>query len=110
MATSEIPPATAPDVRRRGGVRRHGNGWQARVSAGIDPSTGERIVLYETVPIPSAATKAGRERAERDAYREAQKILTRLQGEADKLRVARTKSTVGALLERWLVQHELDST
>jgi hypothetical protein len=32
-----------PEVRQRGGIRRHGNGWQARVSAGFDPSTGERI-------------------------------------------------------------------
>jgi len=49
---------------------RHGQGWQARVSAGVDPSTGERIVLHETVPIPEAKTKAGRERAEREAYKE----------------------------------------
>ena len=62
MATSE-----APLSRRRGGIRRYGQGWQARVSAGFDPSAGERIVLHETVPIPAARTKAAQERVERAA-------------------------------------------
>ena len=106
MTTSDAP----AEGRRRGGVRRHGEGWQARVSAGTDPSTGERIVLYETVPIPEARTKAARERAEREAFKEAQKVLTRLQAEADALKVGRTKATVGALLERWMEQHEIDPT
>lgn len=86
---ASFPPMTtaeAPVGRRRGGIRRHGQGWQARVSAGFDPSTGERIVLYETVPIPEARTKPARERAEREAYKEAQKVLTRLQAEADALK------------------------
>jgi integrase len=106
MTTSDAP----SEGRRRGGIRRHGEGWQARVSAGTDPSTGERIVLYETVPISEARTKAARERAERDAFKEAQKVLTRLQAEADALKVGRTKATVGALLERWMEQHEIDPT
>jgi integrase len=33
-----------------------------------------------------------------------------LRREADSLKVARTKSTFGALLDRWLPQHELDAT
>lgn len=105
MASSD-----APTGRRRGGIRRHGNGWQARVSAGTDPSTGERIILHETVPIAEAHAKAARERAERDAYKQAEKALTRLQSEADTLKVARTKATVGALLDRWMAQHEIDAT
>ena len=105
MASSD-----APTGRRRGGIRRHGNGWQARVSAGTDPSSGERIILHETVPIAEAHTKAARERAERDAYKQAEKALTRLQAEADTLKVARTKATVGALLDRWMAQHEIDAT
>ena len=72
MTTSQ-----APSNRRRGGIRRHGQGRQARVSAGFDPSTGERIVLYETVPIAEAQTKTARDRAEREAHKEAEKILTR---------------------------------
>lgn len=80
------------------------------MSAGVDPSTGERIVLYETVAIPEANSKSARDRAEREAFKEAQKILTRLQAEADSLKVGRTKAPVGALLERWMEQHEIDPT
>jgi integrase len=62
--------------------------------------------LVETVAI----APPGDRKAEQAAYREAQKVLTRLQGEADSLKVARTKSTFGALLDRWLPQHEVDAT
>jgi hypothetical protein len=61
-------------------------------------------------PIPAARTKAACERAEREAFKEAEKVLTRLQAEADSLKVGRTKATVGALLERWMAQHEIDPT
>lgn len=67
-------------------------------------------MLYRTVPIPEARTKAGRERAEREAHEEAEKVLTRLQTDADELKVARTEATVGALLEQWMDQHEIDPT
>jgi hypothetical protein len=76
-----------------------------RVSAGVDPSIGDRIVLSETVPI-AADAKAARERTERDVRREADKLLTRLQVDADSLKAARTKPTLGALLDRWLPQAE----
>lgn len=72
------------------------------------PASGS--CFYETVPIPEARTKAACERVEREAYKEAQKILTRLQAGADSLKVRRTKATVGALLERWMEQHEIDPT
>lgn len=79
---------------------------QIRVSAGKDSTTGERLVLVESVRIE----KPGNERSERAAQKEAEKVLPRLQGEADSLKVVRTKSTFGALLDRWLLQHELDAT
>ncbi|OLL76447.1 putative ABC transporter ATP-binding protein [Pseudonocardia sp. Ae168_Ps1] len=41
---------------------------------------------------------------------EAEKVRTRLFADADELKVARTKATVGALLERWMAQHEIDPT
>lgn len=77
--------------RRRGSVRLHYGQWQARVSAGTDPSTGERIILHET-----AATE-----------REAEKALTRLLAEADALKSARTKASFGFLLDRWFPQHDV---
>lgn len=91
-ATDEGQPASQKP-RRRGSVRRHGNGFQARVSAGVDPSSGERIVLHETVPIAPANTKAARERAERDARKEADKLLTRLQAESDSLKTSHGQSS-----------------
>jgi integrase len=96
--------------RGRGGIRRHGNGFQVRISAGTDPVTGARLVLHETVPIAPARTRAARERAARDAREEAERVRTRLLAEADSLRVARTRATLGALLDRWLPEHEVDET
>ena len=54
--------------------------------------------------------KPGNERSERAALREAEKFRTKLLADADALKVARTKATVGALLERWMAQHEIDPT
>jgi len=79
------------EPRRRGSIRAHGNKFQARVTAGIDPSTGERIVLYDTV-----ATR-----------REAERALTRLLAEADAWKSARTKASFGVLLDRWIERHEI---
>lgn len=98
--------SAANQGRQRGSIRRLGNVLQVRVSAGKDPVTGERLVLVESVPIE----KPGNERSERAAQKAADKVRTKLQGEADSLKVARTKSTFGALLDRWLPQHELDAT
>lgn len=59
----------------------------------------------ESVPIEGAG-----ERAERAAYKEAEKLRTRLLADADDLKVARTRATIGALLKRWMAQHEIDPT
>lgn len=96
----------AGQTRQRVSVRRLGDVIQVRVSAGTDPTSGERIVLVESVPIE----RPGNDRSERAAWRDAEKVRTRLLGEADSLKVARTKSTSGALLDRWLPQHEVDPT
>jgi hypothetical protein len=75
MAGTTVAEA-APTRRRRGSIRPHYGGYQARVSAGVDPATGERIILHETT-----ATR-----------REAEKALTRLLADADALKTARTKA------------------
>jgi integrase len=98
--------AEASTRRKRGSIRRMDASLQVRVSAGDDPSTGERIVLVEVVPIE----KLGNERYERVAMNQAEKVRTRLLAEADSLKVARTKATLGVLLDRWLPKHELDPT
>ena len=91
--------------RQRGSIRRRARCYEVRVSAGEDPSTDERIVLVDSVEIEGQG-----DRAERFAYREAEKLRTKLLADADALKVARTKATVGALLERWMAQHEIDVT
>ena len=98
-------PSEAPVKRQRGSIRRRAQCYEVRVSAGEDPSTGERIVLTESVLIEGSG-----ERADKAAYRAAEKVRTRLLAEADDLKVARTRATVGALLERWMRQHEIDPT
>jgi integrase len=95
----------SPMSRQRGSIRRRARCYEVRVSAGEDPSTRERIVLVDSVEIEGQG-----ERAERAAYREAEKLRTKLLADADALKVARTKATVGALLERWMAQHEIDPT
>jgi hypothetical protein len=73
--------------RRRGRIRPHYGGFQARVTVGVDPDTGERIDLYEV-----AATR-----------REAERALTRLLAEADawmaRTRRASGRSSTGADVE-----------
>ncbi|HEY4007968.1 MAG TPA: site-specific integrase, partial [Pseudonocardia sp.] len=92
-------------VRQRGSIRRRAQCYEVRVSAGNDPSTGERISLVESVPVEGSG-----ERAERAAYTKAEKLRTKLLADADSLKIARTRATVGALLERWMQQHEIDLT
>jgi len=94
-----------PVSRQRGSIRRRARCYEVRVSAGEDPSSGERIVLVDSVAIEGQG-----ERAERAAYREAERLRTKLLSDADELKVARTKATVGALVERWMQQHEIDPT
>lgn len=79
---------------------------QVRVSAGEDPSTGERIILVDSVMTETP----GNARAEREAMKAAEKLRTKLLSDADELKVARTTSTVEALLERWMQQYEIDPT
>lgn len=64
------------------------------MTAGEDPATGERIVLTE------AAAPA----------RDAERARTRLLAEADALKTARTKASLGYLLDRWLAAHEVEVT
>jgi hypothetical protein len=61
------PAGDKAEPRRRGSIRPHYGAFQARVTAGVDPDTGERIVLSEVAP----------------ARREAELALTRLLAEAD---------------------------
>jgi integrase len=78
--------------RSRGTIRKHRAGHQIRVSAGTDPVTGERFRLQGTAP----------------TMKEAEKLRTKLLGEADTFRSARTNASLGYLLNRWLPQHDIE--
>jgi hypothetical protein len=60
--------------RTRGNIRRMRDRVQVRVSAGEDPSIGERIILVDTVMIETP----GNARSERAALKEAEKLRTKL--------------------------------
>jgi hypothetical protein len=89
---SSVEGAQKASRRSRGTVRKHRAGYQVRVSAGTDPVTGERLRLQGTAP----------------TMREAERLRTKLLGEADTFRSARTNASLGYLLDRWLPQHDVD--
>lgn len=69
-----------------------------RVYAGVDPLSGKRHYLTETVPPgPQAAT-------------EAEKVRTRLLAQVDEQRNARTGATVNQLLDRYLEVLDVERT
>ncbi|MCF7547412.1 tyrosine-type recombinase/integrase [Pseudonocardia sp. WMMC193] len=83
----------AGDNRARGSIETRANGsLRVSVYAGIDPVTGRRHYLRESVP---AGPKA---------WREAEDVKTRLLAEVSAKRNPRTKATIDQLLERYLDQ------
>ena len=70
LLTLPVEGAQKASRRSRGTVRKHRAGYQVRVSAGTDPVTGERLRLQGTAP----------------TMREAEKLRTKLLGEADTFR------------------------
>ena len=80
-------------VRQRGSIRKRGNSYQVRVSAGVDPLTGRELRLVE-----SAADEAT-----------AKRILNRLLAKVEDPDHARTRATLGAALDSWLRVHEVEA-
>lgn len=70
----------------RGHVRRRGDAWELRVSAGSDPDTGRRRVVTRTV---------------RGSRRAADRALTKLLGELDDGAHRGPDASLGTLLDRW---------
>ncbi|WP_442791935.1 tyrosine-type recombinase/integrase [Micromonospora sp. NBC_01740] len=71
---------------------------RVRVYAGVDPLTGKRHYLTETVP------------AGRSAEREAEKLRTRFLNEVDEKRSPRTRATLNQLLDKWLDVADIEPT
>jgi integrase len=73
-------------VVSRGHIRRRGDAWELRVSAGTDPATGRRRLVSRTV---------------HGTQRQAERALTRLLTEVDDGAHLGPDVTVAVLLERW---------
>ncbi len=85
--------------RQRGEIMKLPSGsLRVRVYAGVDPLTGKRHYLTETVP------------AGRTAEREAEKVRTRFLNQVDEKRSPRTRATLNQLLDRWLEVVDIEPT
>ncbi|MFI7437626.1 tyrosine-type recombinase/integrase [Micromonospora haikouensis] len=85
--------------RQRGEIMKLPSGsLRVRVYAGVDPLTGKRHYLTETVP------------AGRNAQREAEKVRTRFLNEVDEKRNPRTRATLNQLLDKWLDVADIEPT
>jgi len=83
------PVATKLARARRGNIEARGGGYRVRVYAGVDPVTKKETYLKETIP------------AGRNAKRQAEKALTRLQNQVDERRAPRSSATLDQLLDRY---------
>jgi hypothetical protein len=78
-------------VRRRGGIEELPSGaLRVSVYAGVDPVSGRRHYLRETIPAGAGGQKA------------AEKALRRLNHQVDEQRTPRTSATLDQLLDRYL--------
>ena len=78
-------------ARQRGEIETLASGsLRVKVYAGVDPLSGKRLYLTETVP------------AGPRALAEAKKVRTRLIGQVDEQRNPRTRATVNQLMDRYL--------
>jgi len=90
---------TRPRRRKRGEIQTLPSGsLRVKVYAGIDPLSGKRHYLTETIPAGPTAAAA------------AEKARTRLQSQVDERRNPRTKSTVDQLMDRYLELLDVDVT
>ncbi|MFC4609035.1 hypothetical protein ACFO9E_14600 [Streptomyces maoxianensis] len=85
---------TTSKRRQRGSIRSHGDGFQVRVYAGLDPLTKKEIRLTE---------QAG-------TWPETEKIRTRLLNQVDEQRHPKTQVAMAFLLDRRLGVADLDET
>ncbi|MEV6603881.1 site-specific integrase [Kutzneria sp. NPDC051319] len=85
--------------RQRGGIEQRGDTLRVSVYAGLDPVTGKRVYLRETVP---GTDKAAEKRAE--------KALTRLLAQVDAQRVPETSVSLSHAIDEWMRVNEIEAT
>ena len=92
--------AVVPEtVRARGQIEPRGSKLRVRVYAGLDPVTGKRVYLQETIP------GTGKE-----AQRKANAALARLVATVDKQRSVSSSVTLGYALDEFMRVTELEDT
>jgi site-specific recombinase XerD len=98
-ARSMASPRNGRERRKRGEIETLPSGsFRVRVYAGIDPLSGKRNYLVETVPAgPKAAD-------------EAERVRTRLVNQVNEQRNPRTKATVNQLMDRYLALLDVEET
>lgn len=87
--------ARRPVARQRGSIRKPGAGCQLRVTAGEDPAS-------------ASCSPRQRRRSRRPSG--PARGCSPLLAEADALKTARTKASLGYLVDRWLAAHEVEVT
>lgn len=85
-------PEKRSELRKRGVIQTLPSGaLRARLYSGVDPLTGRRVYLTETIPADHP-----------EPQKEAQRALTRLLTQVDEKRAPRTQANVNKLMDRYL--------
>lgn len=105
-SSSERTSIVAAEDHRGDDRQRHAHA--ERGATGRPVAGRHRLALGLAVHQGFERPHPGPPRADRAVYREAEKLRTKLLSDADELKIVCTKSTVEALLERWMQQHEID--
>lgn len=90
-------PVSPDEDRKRGRIEERGANLRVVVYAGMDPVTGRRAYLRETVK--------GNDKA---ARRQANKVMTRLLAEVDKQRATESSIPLAHVIDEWLRVAELE--
>ncbi|MCE7011822.1 site-specific integrase [Kibdelosporangium philippinense] len=91
--------ASRPEGRRRGRIEERGDTLRVVVYAGLDPVTRRRSYLRETIQGTDSA-----------AYKRAQRALTRLSAEIDKLRAPTSSVSLGYAIDEWLRTADIETS
>jgi integrase len=90
-------PASPDEDRKRGRIEDRGPNLRVVVYAGLDPVTGKRSYLRETV-----------KGNDKTARRQANKVMTRLLADVDKQRTTESSVPLGHVIDEWLRVAELE--
>jgi integrase len=88
-----------PEGRRRGRIEERGDTLRVVVYAGLDPVTGRRSYRRETIQGTDSA-----------AYKRAQKVVTRLSAEIDKLRAPTSSVSFSHCIDEWLRTADIETS